>query len=291
MTSALNGDESTTAVEAPVDPLAGYTKASEKIRETAKWLVTSFAAIGAILIAGIQFSSIGSLDSHSSGLRIAATIVGLIAGGTGVALAIWFTSSVLAPFLTLLDRPADDELADSITKATIGYGYGQFKQNADKERAAMAAAQDKDDATQAEALKRWNDWDTTTERRVLTVMGTALLAKRFKDARIAIMWGVALAGIGLALFVWGTNPPKPEKTAAPPNVPLGRAPVVMYVRLKAAGVAALAPARKCRSYGVPALQVGGTAAVPEVVTLPNGLCRTIRFVVTPSLGVAIAAGS
>jgi hypothetical protein len=66
----------------------------------AKWLLTSFAAVGALLLGSIQLSSIGKLTGETSVWRIAAAIVGIVLGALGVGIAIWWTSNVLAPMLT-----------------------------------------------------------------------------------------------------------------------------------------------------------------------------------------------
>lgn len=45
-----------TGKEAPRDQ---FSEGVDRLRETAKWIVTVFAAVGATLVAGTQLSSIG----------------------------------------------------------------------------------------------------------------------------------------------------------------------------------------------------------------------------------------
>lgn len=74
---------------------------SEKIRDAAKWLVGSFAAVGAALIAGSQLSSIGQLPLCTgwslSCLRLPLALLGAAAGLGGVVWAIWTAVLMLVP--------------------------------------------------------------------------------------------------------------------------------------------------------------------------------------------------
>ena len=50
--------------------------AIDRTRETAKWLIASFAAVGAALVAGSQISSLGS----ATGGRLVAAAIGAVVG-------------------------------------------------------------------------------------------------------------------------------------------------------------------------------------------------------------------
>jgi hypothetical protein len=290
-----------TALKAALDPtpakaqpasddswFAAIQRANDQIRTTAKWLVTSFAAIGAILLGTIQLSSVGKLTNGSPGSRIVAAILGAGLAITGVIVALWFTSAVLIPFFNSF-RLADEhpEITDRVLGGeheVLGYGYDALKE---KVRAAELAV---DNANEAElAAAEANLDDLRTKKRVaLTLVGSEVLSDKFSTARIAIIWGVVLAATGLGLFAWGANPPTaPTKTA----VALGSAPVKLAVHLTPAGVAALAKPRGCSDPDTGALQIGGTTAAPELVTTPTDKkCLAMRFVLTPSIGTAAAAG-
>lgn len=266
---------------------AAIQKANDQIRTTAKWLVTSFAAIGAILVGTIQLSSVGKLTNGSPGSRIGAAIVGAGLAIAGVIVALWFTSAVLIPFFNSF-RLADEH--PDITERVLGdhdvlgYGYDTLKQ---KVKAAELAV---DNATPAElpAAEAALDELRANKRIALTLVGSEVLSDRFATARTAIVWGVVLAATGLGLFAWGANPPT---TPTKPTVAMGSAPVQLAVHLTGAGVAALAKPRGCRDPDTGALQIGGTTAAPELVTTPTGKkCLAVRFVLTPSIGIAVAAG-
>jgi Pentapeptide repeats (8 copies) len=87
--------------------------AAEKLRGSAKWLIGAFGAIGAVLVTGIQFSSLGSADGWDLALGLVG--VGLVFGG--VALALYSIASILAPRgKTLSELTAAEARADAPTR-------------------------------------------------------------------------------------------------------------------------------------------------------------------------------
>jgi hypothetical protein len=63
----------------------------------------------------------------------------------------------------------------------------------------------------------------------------------------------------------------------------------LQVTLASAGIAGLKTARGCSEPDVEVLAISGTAAEREVVTVPSATCKSVRFILTPSLGTAVAA--
>ena len=75
----------------PADPvLAGI----DRLRETAKWLLGAYAAVGAALIAGLQLTSLGSVEDDA---RLYAAIILAAVSLLLVFYAISKTGGVLAP--------------------------------------------------------------------------------------------------------------------------------------------------------------------------------------------------
>lgn len=67
---------------------------TDSIRQSARWMATSFGAIGGVLVAGI---SLGNVEfTELSGLRLAGAIAALLVAVTGIASAIRAASHVLA---------------------------------------------------------------------------------------------------------------------------------------------------------------------------------------------------
>lgn len=62
-----------------------YDKAVAQLRESAKWLLTIFAAVGAVLISGTQLSKIGQMAADwRLVVAVAAFAIGLVAVGTAI---------------------------------------------------------------------------------------------------------------------------------------------------------------------------------------------------------------
>jgi hypothetical protein len=59
----------------------GYEKSAETIRSTAKWLVTAFAGVGGILVAGIPLTELGDLRGIKLVQAVVAIFVALLAVG------------------------------------------------------------------------------------------------------------------------------------------------------------------------------------------------------------------
>src|SRR5512144_1087454 len=85
----------------------GLVGAADRIRETAKWLTVSLAAIGGVLVAGTQLSDIGSLEPGSDRFRVA--IVAAVVAATGSALVLWATTSTATvSAVSLIDLASND---------------------------------------------------------------------------------------------------------------------------------------------------------------------------------------
>lgn len=273
------------------DPLEPLSNADKEIRATAKWMATSFAAIGGILVGGLGLTKLGDLTADTPNERVAAAVVGLTLAVGGVCAVIWFTSRVLSPFLTSfasLDQDHATVAAEVLDDGeVIGMSYAELKEGvkaADQRVTDLSGDQDSEDYREAAADRA--AWELQ-KRTALKVVGSRILAKRFDDARVAILAGVGIAAVGVALFAWGTNAPKAESDAP---VVLGAAPVQERVRLTEAGVDALEDARSCRTRSLTALAIADSSGNREVVTVPTAHCQSVRFVLTPSLGTAVAAG-
>ncbi|MEA2219650.1 MAG: hypothetical protein QOJ35_2276 [Solirubrobacteraceae bacterium] len=293
---AAAATEAETGAEAPAggapDPIAGIGAANATIRETAKWMITSFAAIGGVLVAGLSLSSLGALTGDTPDERVAAAIAGVVLAVVGVTIPIWFTVSVLSPFLNTFTS-ADEHMdivrevfgsEDLPSEVLSGISYTALKAEiASADQNVLAAGPDEE---YRQALAERAGWEPP-RRLALALVGSRLLDRRFERARFAIVAGVALAACGVGLFAWGSHAPA---SASDAPVALGQVPVRERLHLSAAGVAALAPARGCRRPDLTVLAIGGTEGNREVVTVPTRDCRSIRFVLTPAIGTPTGAG-
>ena len=70
---------------------AGYAAATDNLRTATRWLLTAAAAAGAVMVAGLQLTSIGSLGL-SDWPRLIAAGIGLAAGLGAVGYMVFRTS-------------------------------------------------------------------------------------------------------------------------------------------------------------------------------------------------------
>ena len=75
------------------DTRSGFAGAAGSVRDTAKWLLAAFAAIGVVLISGVQFSDVASLESPQREQALAIGALGLL----GLALSVTGVADLLLP--------------------------------------------------------------------------------------------------------------------------------------------------------------------------------------------------
>ena len=94
----------------------GIGGAADRIRETAKWLTVSLAALGGVLIAGSQLSDIGGLQPSSSRFIVALCGGGIaaVAAVTILAFAIWVATTPAVSLKNLATNPPAG-LADTLS--------------------------------------------------------------------------------------------------------------------------------------------------------------------------------
>ncbi len=230
------------------DPAAEIAAANQRLRDTAKWILTSFAAVGAILVGGLQLSNIGKLTDETPDTRVLASLVGISVAALGVAIAIGFMSSVLQPTLNSF-RSADKKpkVADEALAEPMKITYADLKSAIAERDAAVDQAKKEHGTSSSEyrdALAERNAWEDTRQD-ALTLIGTELLWHRYGNARRAVIVGIFLVLGGVVAFAWGANPPEDGKEKPP--VVLAQAPLLLDVHLTAAGVAALKKHRAAAS--------------------------------------------
>lgn len=79
-------------VDYAVQP-AAHEDAKADARSAAKWLIASFAGVGAVLVSGVGLSSIGDL----AGIRLALAVIAFTIGVAGVITAVTAVADVLTP--------------------------------------------------------------------------------------------------------------------------------------------------------------------------------------------------
>ncbi|MDQ1532231.1 MAG: hypothetical protein QOE37_2392 [Microbacteriaceae bacterium] len=196
----------------------------ERIRDAGKWLIAASAAVGAVLIAGSQLSSIGQLPF---GWRLAWAIAGVVLALAAVVYAVWAAVQVLLPVGVTLDELESQWQAS--TRADVVFFHdnpGQlgadtpeqlnqrwntaWDERVQAERALQSAG-DTDRATKkatadaADAEFRRIDGDVRT---VLQNAQYQLLKDAFGKVLTKLLTAAVLAAVGIMLFAWAGNPPK-----------------------------------------------------------------------------------
>jgi hypothetical protein len=92
----------------PSDP---RTSGVTEIREAAKWLIATFGAIAAVIVAGLSLSDLGQVDAGS--LRFILTLVGLAAAAVGVIWTVLNAADVLVVEPVTLTDLSNLSAADS----------------------------------------------------------------------------------------------------------------------------------------------------------------------------------
>jgi len=270
------------------------------IRDAAKWLIGAFAAIAALLLTGVQLSSVGQLSLDEG--RLIAAIAGFGLGLGATLYVIVQNVRVLLPQTTTVSGlEADEDLAKYFADnpellpgpgETVAAFAERYRDAGSAYEAALTAdEQGSSDATK-EALKKAKARLAKTEREVREVLAVANWKSTeglFVDVRRKVIAAAVLAAVGIGLFAWAANPP--EDPDPPARAVISPAPVVAELRVKPASRAMLREAlgEKCLLSNVQVLEVGGTKEKPEVVTIPQQNCQSARLVVSEDIGIVTAA--
>lgn len=280
------------------------TAGIERLRETAKWLIGAYAAVGTVLVAGLQLTNLGKIEDETRLLAAIATVfVALVA----VVVAIWKITDVLGPVKVEEADLAPNSPAGKMATETPSLLKGQaldleslqkrheealkeYQLKRDKARGDSTA---KPEAEQAYKLVMALNDPLASMRNI------ALFEKLKKKFDRAKRWlgasAVLTAGCVIA-FAWAANPSEESQadakaqehgpTIARPSL------VTVSVDLHRSSLKALREklGGGCNLAMVHALVVGGTTADPEVITLPKHHCRDVRFVVSEDIGVALPPG-
>jgi hypothetical protein len=204
----------TTPAEGPsaADPLEA---ANQRIRDTAKWLIASSAAVGAAMLAGTQLSSIGRLAADASRLWIA--VAGALLALTAVVYVIWAGVRLLLPRTVLIgDLVAAWEAPRGVMRTVVGFFRGQPKylQGFDSP-AALAGHRDALVAQLADGAAV-GPRIAEADRRITVVEDMAnyhSLAAEFRRIQPRLLVATACAALGIVAFAWAANPPPKAVTA------------------------------------------------------------------------------
>jgi hypothetical protein len=292
-------EEGKTAPPTQEDALAS---AAERIRDTAKWLVASFAAVGGLLIAGLQLKDLGALE----GADVTVAAIGAGLGIAGVLIVLLSSAAVLSagrvPMADLVGtEPARADITARLQRSPNLYqpynSISEFNQKLSDEwkaqTEALIAHQEAEEgsAEQRAAEARYLKADAyltkfnPINRRLLSSAEYENVRSRWDDARKWVFTGVVLAAVGAGMF--GFSSPQTEAQEAAQTVP--SAPSPGFLHLNEAGREDFADilGDECEARNLPVIALSESASgTYELVTDPEegDGCETARIEVSDSEG-------
>jgi hypothetical protein len=198
-----------------------YRSAIESYRNVIKWVLSSFAAVAAALIAGLQLSTLGQVEGEA----LVWSLIGIAVAFTGIVAIILFAVQVLVPigatyrqfknsrdFKPLREYLRNDD-APLRRKATSAASLAEAY-DAAIETEMAAGKSSKEQPADREREQRFEH--ATAERKELfeivvavTKLGLTLRTQQlFRRAMWAVRVGVVAAAIGAIVFAYFANPPK-----------------------------------------------------------------------------------
>jgi hypothetical protein len=291
------GNEEKAQPDIPPGSPTPYQQAAETIRSTAKWLVTAFAGVGGVLIAGIPLTGLGKLQAG----RLTVAIIAIAAALAAIAFIIPRVSQVFtAKYITLADLTFQ-----SFPKGTGKVGQWLVTRRlepimsaVDKSRDELYGAEASDLADLNEKITQVNEVLRAGPRgrqpaSLLDRSSLAAAAERvvafanYEDVRrtfrsvyrpMAIAAAIVAAGVVVFAYVVGSTSMTIEVTTPSP-VLLSLNPSLSYwPRI-------LGP--NCDISRVDAVAISGDFFEPEVITSGTRGCKVARFKMTPTTGLAV----
>jgi len=207
---------------------SGFAQGIEYLRSTAKWLIVVFAAVGAVLAAGTQLSSIGKLQWGDGRLTaaIVAAAVALVAIGAVIATVL---AMLMSGYMTLaeLAKKGDRDreikfLAREELLVLAGYDkvkdlQEEYKRLAERRNTLLSQYYNLLDAEKdAEAQPTVKELTRLEARigyldsvvdHILSAARYNLVRRRFVYATVVLFAAGTIAAIAIGVFAWAANPP------------------------------------------------------------------------------------
>jgi hypothetical protein len=180
------------------------------ITSAAKWLIGSLGAIGAVLIAGSQLSSIGNLPL---GPRFGVAVAGLAVGLSAVMWAVWRVVGLLAPERYTITQLCTEWKKSRAVKNEGVSGRLQRHRYPVVDWLARNPEYLFGHASPVELLEHWQDRSASDRDAALAAINRMLARAnylrghtKFVRTRRPLAVAIMLAAIGISMFAWAANP-------------------------------------------------------------------------------------
>jgi hypothetical protein len=208
-----------------------FSDAADRIRDSAKWLLGAFAAVGALLAAGLQLADLGKLASDRSDHRLQWAILGVVAAVLGISIAIGASASVITrsfvtlKWLTEKKRRRTGLDGDAVLLANHSDVPELYRKAIDALEAQRLAVQEWEAsptdaklsviAQKADAVRYYD----LIIVRVVEQASYRKLSRGYSWARAFMLLGAVVAAGGITLFAWAAHPPPDQKVATVVKTP------------------------------------------------------------------------
>jgi hypothetical protein len=260
-----------------------YSQSVEYLRSTSKWILSVFAAVAGVLVAGLQLYNLGKVESPYLAFSACAFFVALVAVlviigmtvrvlGTGTV-----TESILRDFAKKsTDIPLNDRLL-------LG-GYSTVDEFLDKYKSLCKEyekAEDDGNKKTAEQLKNEISGLDYHLTRLLLTARFAMVRKAFKQAIRGLFVCAAVAVMAIGVFAWATT----QKPLT--QLILQSPPSAASVTLTASGKKLLKDSfgEQCvQQASIPVIILSVQDGKFEVITTPSAKCRVSKFTISMDIG-------
>ena len=291
--STSTGNSGTSAAGSGIASQA--SSAIDQFRSVGKWIITSFAAVGTLLLAGVQLTSLGSL----TGWRLFVAIAGLAVAVIAVIAAIATLTSLLEPHVSAPDQAVKD--ADN-PRTELGKFVADHQLTLFPSGINTAGQL----ATEFDAIRSATTGSQAAREKRLAILRNSLsdivwwsaylgAKERFDRTRTSVVRMAVLVAIGAILYAWAATSTDMANSASSPSAAVQAMPVTVLVKLTPAGSSALSEvlSRSCIAVatkgGVQAIALSADSSQTTLVLIPiRHICPTpIEISLPVSEGIAI----
>ncbi len=272
-------------------------EASERLRSSARWLIASFGAVGAVLVSGLSLSQFGHLAGH----RFWWAVAGIVLAFLGIATAVGAAGSIVTQSFATLKDVRDHPRKYSDKSSGVDFAIpdevllGGFESVGQLYDGYVDAIRD----SVNDHLSSWEDPENTPlqgrgqasgeraifigaiQSNVLDLASYLRLKKAFRRVWWVILAGSGVTVFGVVLYVWAST--SPGKAVTAPPIPALTPVRIEIVRTQSDEFSAiLGPG--CDLHRIDGVVIATVGQTDTVAILPRNGCTGRVIKVSPSVG-------
>jgi hypothetical protein len=226
-------------MQSAASPAASYAMAADNLRAAARWLLTAAVAAGAVLVAGVQLTGLGSLGA-GDWPRLLVACAGL-AAGLGAVGYLFFEASLMLTDEWITLAQLDLEMIDGQLAGSSRRRDRRRLERIKKIRGELETYQDEFYGSVAGSIsdlyRRLIDANRQARespspehakaaadlKEVVDILAQAAnysyVRSAFAALRQHLIWAGAVFVIGIVIFAYAANPPAPTAKSQLPRLP------------------------------------------------------------------------